>query len=180
MKSSRWIRSYLSSILAVIVNDEPKGRFKASRGLRQADSLSPFLFTLVVDVSSRMISKVAAVKVVIDFEVGRDGMKLSHLQFANDTILFSGDDKDNFMNFGMLVRRFDLVSCLKRYRAKVSHLHFLNDTILFTGGDEVKFMNWVTLLRCFELVSDLEVNMPKSSIGSINGKVIKIKRFVST
>ena len=43
--------------MSVIVNGKPGKCFKASRGLRQGDPLSPFLSILVVDVLGGMIDR---------------------------------------------------------------------------------------------------------------------------
>ena len=54
----KWIMGCLSAVsFSVFVNGRPRGKFRSSRGLRQGDPLSPFLFTLVVDVLSRLIDK---------------------------------------------------------------------------------------------------------------------------
>lgn len=44
-------------ILSVLVNKSPTKYFASEKGLRQGDSLSPFLFSLVVEGLAKMMSK---------------------------------------------------------------------------------------------------------------------------
>ncbi|RVW40361.1 Transposon TX1 uncharacterized 149 kDa protein [Vitis vinifera] len=85
-----WMRGCLSSSsFAILVNGNAKGWVKASRGLRQGDPLSPFLFTLVADVLSRLMIRAEESGITEGFLVGRDRTRVSLLQFADDTIFFS-------------------------------------------------------------------------------------------
>lgn len=56
-------------------------------GLRLGDPLSPFFFTLVVEALSAMLL-IAKGGLIRGFEVGKGEDAITHLQFANDTILF--------------------------------------------------------------------------------------------
>ena len=66
-----------------------KGWVKANKGLRQGDPLSPFLFTIVTDVLSRMMLRADERCLLEGISVGRNRTRVSHMLFANDTIFFS-------------------------------------------------------------------------------------------
>ncbi|XP_059623206.1 uncharacterized protein LOC132266370 [Cornus florida] len=61
-----------------------------SKGLRQGDPLSPFLFLFVMEALSRLMSKVIELGFLRGFQVGRDAapqLEVSHLMFADDTLV---------------------------------------------------------------------------------------------
>ncbi|RVX13392.1 Transposon TX1 uncharacterized 149 kDa protein [Vitis vinifera] len=102
-----WMRSCLSSSsFAILVNGNAKGWVKASRGLRQGDPLSPFLFTLVADVLSRLMIRAEETGITEGFLVGRDRTRVSLLQFADDTIFFSKAPLDFLQNLKIILLVF--------------------------------------------------------------------------
>ena len=75
-----WMRGCLSlTSFAILVNRNAKGWVKATRGLRQGDPFSSFLFTLVADVLSRMMIKAEETGLTEGFIVGKDRTKISLL-----------------------------------------------------------------------------------------------------
>ncbi|RVW50737.1 Transposon TX1 uncharacterized 149 kDa protein [Vitis vinifera] len=109
----KWMRGCLSSVsFAVLVNGNAKGWVKASRGLRQGDPLSPFLFTIVADVLSRMLLKAEERNVLEGFKVGRNRTRVSHLQFADDTIFFSSSREEDMMTLkNVLLVLAEMLDC---------------------------------------------------------------------
>ncbi|XP_020982282.1 uncharacterized protein LOC107496648 [Arachis duranensis] len=98
--------------MSLLINGSPSKPFKMERGLRQGDHLYPFLFVLVVDVLHKMIGEAVRNGCILPLLVGRDNIELSHLQFADDTILFCPPEEETIQNYKRLLRSFELMSGL--------------------------------------------------------------------
>ena len=74
-----------------MVNGSPFGFFRSSRGLRQGDPLSPYLFVIEMEALSCLIAKAVEGGFLFGCRIGGregDGLTVSHLLYADDTILF--------------------------------------------------------------------------------------------
>uniref|UniRef100_A0A2N9G1S1 Reverse transcriptase domain-containing protein n=1 Tax=Fagus sylvatica TaxID=28930 RepID=A0A2N9G1S1_FAGSY len=117
-----WIEACISSVqFSVLVNGSPEGFFSCSRGLRQGDPLSPLLFLLVMEVLSRMLRKVEEEGLIRGFRAGSnaaEGLCISHLLYADDTILFCDADLDQLIYVRMVLTCFEAVTGLRVNMAK--------------------------------------------------------------
>jgi mannosylglycoprotein endo-beta-mannosidase len=111
-KWCKWIQFCISTVsLSVLVNGNPEGYFRSSRGLRQGDPLSPLLFVIVMEAFSRMIEKAVTEGLLRGFAVGH--LQVSHLLFADDTLIFCDADVKQFRNLRRLLLCFEAASGLK-------------------------------------------------------------------
>jgi hypothetical protein len=84
--------------------------------VRQGDPLSPFLFDLVMEAFSRMIGAITSRGLILGFSVGSSEetrVVVSHLLFADDTLVFRGADESQIRHIGALLVCFEVVSGLK-------------------------------------------------------------------
>ena len=95
-KWCRWIRTCISTVkFSILVNGAPIDFFGSTRRLRQGDPLSPMLFLVVMEVFSRMLKRVEGAGLICGFKADSrrgEGECVSHLLFADDTILFCDAD----------------------------------------------------------------------------------------
>ena len=73
---------------SILINGEPQGMIIPTRGLRQGDPLSPYLFLFCVEGLNALLRRAADVGQIHGFSISRRGPKLTHLFFADDCILF--------------------------------------------------------------------------------------------
>jgi hypothetical protein len=62
--------------------------FTPTRGLRQGDPLSPYLFLFVADGLSTLINRKVETSAMKELIICRNAPGISHLLFADDTLLF--------------------------------------------------------------------------------------------
>ena len=101
---------------SILINGSPCGFFESSRRLRQGDPLSPLLFVLVMEALGRMLDKAVHDGHMSGFGVGCEegrSLAVSHLLFADDTLIFCGADLDQVLFLRMILIWFEAVSSPK-------------------------------------------------------------------
>ena len=95
----RWMRWCISSVRhSILINGTPIGFFASSKGLRQGDPLSPFLFILAMETLSSLLKKALEGGFIQGFWASRRGgvgRAVSHLLFVDDTLIFSYSNKEH-------------------------------------------------------------------------------------
>lgn len=79
---------------SVLMNGESKGRILPTRGLRQGDSISLYLFLLCAEGLSAMLSMGDGGGIPRGISVCRRAPVVSHLLFADDCIVFCNASKE--------------------------------------------------------------------------------------
>ena len=89
---AQWVQLAMETVTttsnSVIVNGKPKGFVTHSRGIRQGDLLSPYLFLLCAEGFSSLIRKAMASQSIHGILSCTNGVCISHLLFANDSFIF--------------------------------------------------------------------------------------------
>ncbi|GKD89801.1 RNA-directed DNA polymerase, eukaryota, reverse transcriptase zinc-binding domain protein [Tanacetum coccineum] len=97
---------------SIYVNGERCGYFKGGRGLRQGDPMSPYLFTLVMEILSLIVHNKVDKSEDFKYHFGCRKIKLTHVCFADDLLMFCNGDKNSANVLKEAIEEFGLVSGL--------------------------------------------------------------------
>lgn len=109
-----------SGSLSVLVNGCPTEEVQIRRGLKQGDPLAPFLFLLVAEGLSGLIRQASEVGLFRGFQVRDSELEVTHLQYADDTLLIGEPTIQNLWTMKAVLRCFELASGLKVNFYKIS------------------------------------------------------------
>ena len=84
--------------LSILVNETLTCFFLSLRGLRHSDALFPYCFIMAMESLSHILKKVKERGFIEGFLVsgrGDEGLKVSHMLFANDTLILYDATKEH-------------------------------------------------------------------------------------
>ena len=100
----------------MLVNGTLTSFFQSSKGLRQGDPFSPYLFVIAMEVFSSLLKRVVDGGFMSGCRVkGRseEEVLISHLLFADDTLVFCKASQDHLTYLSWLFLWFEVVSGLR-------------------------------------------------------------------
>ncbi|XP_026430517.1 uncharacterized protein LOC113327553 [Papaver somniferum] len=96
--------------ISILLNGSPCNSFSPTRGLRQGDPLSPYLFILCTEAFSRYLIHAENSKLIHGLKVTKDAPSISHLLFVDDCLLFTKTTHSESNNLMSLIKDFSSIS----------------------------------------------------------------------
>lgn len=118
-----WIMECVSSVsYSFLINGGPQGRVKPSRGLRQGDPVSPYLFILCTKVLSGLCNKALLNGSLPGIKVARNCPPINHLLFSDDTMFFGKSSSTICATLVTILSRYEQASgqCINRAKSAVT------------------------------------------------------------
>lgn len=104
---TNWIIACISSVsFEVLVNGGKTAIFKPSRGLRQSDPLSPYLFILGQEVLSRLLNYELRLKNIGGIRTSIPGPTITHVMYADDVVLLTKATRRDASNLVRVLEKY--------------------------------------------------------------------------
>ncbi|MFS7958315.1 putative RNA-directed DNA polymerase [Helianthus anomalus] len=190
-----WISGILKSARAsVLVNGSPTFKFGCSKGMRQGDPISQFLFVVVMEALSCLFNKACEVKVFQGTHLPDIDLLVSHLFYTDDAMIMGERSKDNIVNVIRILRCFHACSGLKinLNKSSIFGIGTIEDMANWIGCkvDSISFkylglmiganMNRINNWRPVYDIFEKRLTLWKAALLSIGGRVTLIKSVLES
>lgn len=119
----QWVIECVTTLsYSFLINGTPYGKVTPSRGLRQGDPISPYLFILCTEVLSGLCTNAQRNDSLLGLQVSQKSPYVNHLLFADDTMLFCKTNERNCRTLRAILRRYELCSgqCIKLEKSTIT------------------------------------------------------------
>ncbi|BFG14167.1 hypothetical protein CerSpe_004410 [Prunus speciosa] len=110
----QWVDMIMRCVTSVsysfLINGVPTGLVVPSRGLRQGDPLSPYLFLMCVEGLSALISSRERDGLIHGVKICRNAPSIHHLLFVDDSFIFARASRDECSQVMKILRSYELAS----------------------------------------------------------------------
>ncbi|KAK2655058.1 hypothetical protein Ddye_008110 [Dipteronia dyeriana] len=114
-----WIKACLTTLkFSISINGELASFFSRKRGLRQEDPMSQYLFVIVMEVLSKILTKRITDSPSFKYHWRCDKIKLSHLFFVDELIMLCHGSPSLVLVLNDALDEFSLLSGLLANQAK--------------------------------------------------------------
>ena len=141
--SHRWIHLISMCVRSVsysiMMNGQPHGLITPSRGLRQGDPLSPYLFLLVTKGLNALFNQAEIGGEIRGVSLCPTGPRISHLLFADDSLVFCRATVSECVKIQSILYRYELASGQSINRVK-TNIFFSSNTLPHTHEAITKFL----------------------------------------
>ncbi|CAA7041153.1 unnamed protein product [Microthlaspi erraticum] len=94
----------------VLINGEPYGHIIPTRGLRQGDPISPYLFVICTEMLVKMMCDAEEKGLITGLKVARGSPAVSHLLFADDSMFYCKQEDDELNQIVRIIEEYSLAS----------------------------------------------------------------------
>ena len=149
--SRKWVCLIIQCVSTVsyslILNGEHMPPFRPQRGLRQGDPLSPYLFILLIDALSSLLTNAVEDRQIQGIKLSRSCPTLSHLLFADDSLFFSKATKKD---------SWALIQVLQSYcYASGQQINLNKSGLIFSSNTPVNLQNVISSITRIPILKEM-------------------------
>ena len=110
-KWTEWVLKCITIVTySVLINGEAHGTICSSRGLRQGDPLSPYLFLLCTEAFSALIVEANNSQSLTGVSICRGCLRVTYLFFADDSLLFCRAERKDCIKLVEILKLYEAAS----------------------------------------------------------------------
>jgi hypothetical protein len=127
----KWVKLNMECVKSitylVVINENLVGHIIPTRGLRQGDLLSSYLFLMCTKVLSVMLQRVESTKAITGVPTSKNGPQINHIFFVDDSLLFCKANLVEWRRITRILDKYEEASGQKLNKEKTS-LFFSKNT----------------------------------------------------